>query len=143
MNPPNANVSGPRRAPVVMRAPEAAPAETPLTTVSFGAILFAVRRHLWLLAAITLAVGALMVLMVRREEPVYRATAVVRIADERRSLTSGLEEADEPIGRARQGSEEAGRLVDRDLLGSPHDGGQDCCWHDFSCRVGQLFRWPG
>ena len=53
-------------------------------------------------------------------------------------LAAGLEEADEPIGRARQGSEEAGRLVDRDLLGCPHDGGQNCCWHDFSCRVGQL-----
>ena len=89
------NVSGPRRAAVVTRPAEPGPAETPLTTVSFGAILFAVRRHIWLLAAITLAVGVIMVLVVRREEPVYRATAVVRIADERRSLTSGLEEADE------------------------------------------------
>ena len=57
-------------------------------------------------------------------------------------LAAGLEEADEPIGRVRQGSEDAGRLVDRDLLGSPHDGGQDCCWHDFSCRVGQLVVGP-
>ena len=65
-----------------------------MSTVSFGAIFFAVRRHLWLLVGMTVAAGLIMVTMVRRDEPVYRANAVVRIADARRSLTSGLEEAD-------------------------------------------------
>lgn len=84
----------PHRTAVPTLDAAAGPAEASITAVSFGAILFAIRRHLWLLAGITLAAGVIMVLMVRREEPVYRATAVVRIADARRSLTSGLEEAD-------------------------------------------------
>lgn len=94
MSPVQANLPGPLRsvpAPIEV----APPAESAISTVSFGAILSAIRRHLWLLVGMTVAAGAIMVFMVRSEEPVYRATAVVRIADARRSLTSGLEEADE------------------------------------------------
>jgi succinoglycan biosynthesis transport protein ExoP len=89
------SLARPRRAAVSMPdATSGSSADGSTTTVSFGAILFTVRRHLWLLTGMTLAAGVIMVLMVLRDEPVYRATAMVRIADERRSMTSGLEEAD-------------------------------------------------
>jgi len=86
------NFSMPQRTGIAKA--EVVSADAPVTTVSFSAIFFAVRRHLWLLAGMTIAAGIIMVAMVLRDEPVYRANAVVRIADARRSLTSGLEEAD-------------------------------------------------
>jgi len=60
-------------------------------------------RHKWLLMlTMSISVGAA-IYVVRTEVPVYRATASVRLIDEKRALTSGI--ADAPGGMLAQGTD--------------------------------------
>ncbi len=65
-------------------------------SVVWHEIVTAVRRRVWLVLApaVVLTIGA--AVLVWRETPQYRARAVLRVGDARRSLTSGLEVAVEP-----------------------------------------------
>lgn len=57
------------------------------------------RRRRWLvIGAVILVVGASLVL-VRSQQPVYKATATIRVADARRTVTSGIEEPEADAGR--------------------------------------------
>ncbi|MDB4906522.1 MAG: protein tyrosine kinase [Gemmatimonadetes bacterium] len=51
-----------------------------------------IRRHLILILGITMAAAGLMYAAVRDDLPLYNASAVIRIADTRRTLTGGLDQ---------------------------------------------------
>lgn len=65
------------------------PAVAPL---SFGKVLQAIRRHLLLVLAITAVIGGAFAYREYTKEPVYRATAVLRLKDTRREITGNLAE---------------------------------------------------
>jgi tyrosine-protein kinase Etk/Wzc len=68
-------------------------------TVSFAYIYHVLRRHIWLVLAATL-LGLLGGLYLALQVPrVYRATALLRVADSRGAVTAGIEEAERTIGR--------------------------------------------
>src|SRR5688500_7750756 len=50
-------------------------------------IFRALRDKFWLVAICTLMAGGLTALWIREAEPTYRATAVIRLSNERRNLT--------------------------------------------------------
>lgn len=52
-----------------------------------------VRRHVWLVLAVTACTLGAAVFLALREPPEYRASAVVRLEDRRRALTGGIEDA--------------------------------------------------
>jgi capsular exopolysaccharide synthesis family protein len=66
-------------------ANEAAPMVAEL--VSVERIFRALRDKFWLVAICTLTAGSLTALWIREAEPTYRATAVIRLSNERRNLT--------------------------------------------------------
>lgn len=59
-------------------------------------VVGAARRRLWLVLAVPAVLLVGTGLMLFRETPIYRATAVLRLGDARRALTSGLEAQVEP-----------------------------------------------
>src|SRR5687768_16948217 len=78
--------------------PMAVPAAAP-DTVSFAHIYHVLRRHIWLVMAATL-LGLLGGLYLALPVPrVYRATALLRVADSRGAVTAGFEENQRTIGR--------------------------------------------
>ena len=60
-------------------------------------LIASLRRHVLLVAACTIACGGLAAWLVFRERPTYRATAVLRLTDARRTMTRGLDDA--PVDR--------------------------------------------
>jgi tyrosine-protein kinase Etk/Wzc len=64
-------------------------------------VLGVLRRHLKLVLGVTFVVGALAGWLAYRSKPVYRANAVIRIADVRGAMTAGL---DNPIASGMGGS---------------------------------------
>ena len=76
-------------------------ADPALAPINLREAVRVLRRHLWIvlgLTGVTLGVATFLAL---RAEPVYRATAVVRLADARRSLTGNLvENPSGPTGRS-------------------------------------------
>ena len=70
-----------------------------IDTLDLGELLRMLRPHIWLIAgvtAITLAAAAVVLL---REEPVYRATAVLRLADARQALAGEFEASENGVRR--------------------------------------------
>jgi polysaccharide biosynthesis transport protein len=63
-------------------------------SVTLSDLLTALRRHAALVLAAAGVVGALAGWSVLREVPTYRATAVLRLTDARRSMTRGLDEGE-------------------------------------------------
>ncbi|MBA2670004.1 MAG: hypothetical protein H0U67_06505, partial [Gemmatimonadetes bacterium] len=73
-------------------------ATIPREALSFRDVLSLLYRNkLWILLAAAMGV-AVAAVVVYRQQPVYRATAVVRLVDVRRAVTGGIEEgrADDP-----------------------------------------------
>ena len=68
--------------------------------VTLSDILGSLRRHVFLVLASTALVGGLAGWWVFREVPTYRATAVLKVTDARRSMTRGVDDApaDRPEG---------------------------------------------
>jgi succinoglycan biosynthesis transport protein ExoP len=65
----------------------------------FGDMLPALRRRALLVAAIAATIIIVAAYFVLTEQPVYTATAVLRLGDARRALTSGIETPDMPVER--------------------------------------------
>jgi capsular exopolysaccharide synthesis family protein len=65
--------------------------------LTLSEVIASLRRHVLLVLASTAVVGALAAWLVFRELPTYRATAVVKLIDGRRSMTRGLD--DTPVDR--------------------------------------------
>ena len=68
--------------------------------ITLSDILASLRRHVFLVLASTGLVGGLAAWSVLREMPTYRATAVLKVTDARRSMTRGVDDApaDRPEG---------------------------------------------
>lgn len=65
-------------------------AESSAALVDLPAVLRTLWRHALLILLITVAAGGVTYVLVRREPPVYRAGAVIRLGDARRSMAGGL-----------------------------------------------------
>jgi len=84
-------------------------------------IVVAVRRRLWLVLAIPAVLLAGTAFLVFRETSTYRATAVLRLGDARRALTTGLEAQVEPTRLMDPLLSETQVLKSRALLGAVVD----------------------
>ncbi|HTE64740.1 MAG TPA: polysaccharide biosynthesis tyrosine autokinase [Candidatus Binatia bacterium] len=84
-------------------------------------ILVAARRRPWLVLAVPAVLLAATAFMVFRETSIYRATAVLRLGDARRALTSGLEAQAEPTRLMDPLLSETQILKSRALLGAVVD----------------------
>jgi polysaccharide biosynthesis transport protein len=82
-------------------APDGPPGGLAVESVYAREIFSIVRRHLWLVlgAPVVALVCALFIL--QRQEPVYRASALILIKDYRREVAGGIEDAtnEKPVGR--------------------------------------------
>ncbi len=67
-------------------------ADLPGTEINVSFILRALRAHFMLVGAVVAVVLGATAYLVRETQAVYKATAVVRIANARRAMTSGIEE---------------------------------------------------
>jgi capsular exopolysaccharide synthesis family protein len=72
--------------------------EALVSTVRLSDLLVTLRRHVWLISGVTVAVVATIGITAYMATPVYRGVAVIRLSDPRRVLTSGF--VDGPIGNA-------------------------------------------
>jgi len=59
-------------------------------SLNVRALIGILRRHLWLALAVAAATMGIVAYVVYTEEPLYRANAVIRLADTRQALTGGL-----------------------------------------------------
>src|SRR5919202_5977694 len=69
-------------------------AESTLEAVDLKEVLATLRRHLWVVVAIALASAGVAAYVAYTARPVYRTEAVIRLEDNQRAMTSGL---DEPV----------------------------------------------
>ena len=74
-------------------------ASVPPTGMTIPHILRVLRARIGVVTGVTAAVLLATAYLVREEQPSYRATAVIRIADARRALTTGIEELEQPYER--------------------------------------------
>ncbi|HXE58332.1 MAG TPA: polysaccharide biosynthesis tyrosine autokinase [Gemmatimonadales bacterium] len=79
--------------------PDPEPHAAPSDAVPIRHVLGILRRRAWLIAGIVAATTAIGVMLALREPRVYRATAVLRMADTRRALAGTLEEAAPVLSR--------------------------------------------
>ena len=68
----------------------------PRDEITIGSIFASLRRHVVLIVAATAVTSAVAANSVRREVPVYRATAVVRLTDAREAITRGVDDDSRP-----------------------------------------------
>lgn len=80
--------------PPMPRGRYAEPSWTPPAGVGAKDILMSLRRGVVLIAALGLIGGAIAAYIVHRDDPYYRATAVLRLGDERRLLVGDMERSD-------------------------------------------------
>jgi capsular exopolysaccharide synthesis family protein len=87
-------------APTVGESPHNGATSGERQSLSLSDLVASLRRHVVLVLASTFLVGALAAWLVFREVPTYRATAVLKLTDARRSMTRGLDDApaDRPEG---------------------------------------------
>lgn len=89
--------------PVPERAPSPAPYTPPVQpwsagydpaadaeTIDLREVLAVLRRHVWLILAVTVVAVLAAAFVVSRQKAEYRAQAVIRLDDERKSLTGGI-----------------------------------------------------
>ena len=74
----------------IPRAQAQASAPQPAGEISFGQILGVLRRRYRVIAAMTMLGTGVGAFLASREPPTYHAGAVLRVADERRSLTGDM-----------------------------------------------------
>lgn len=93
----------PASAPTVTHSPPAPrwrdPAQPPVDSAPRVDLLRALRRHALIVIGLTAVAVAAAAYSIVTEEPMYTATAVLRLGDARRALTSGIEAPDEPAER--------------------------------------------
>ena len=68
----------------------------PRDEITIGSIFASLRRHVVLIVAATAVTSAVAANSVRREVPMYRATAVVRLTDAREAITRGVDDDPRP-----------------------------------------------
>ena len=92
------NVTGPMAPSLLARVRAAGDAgsDLPGAEISISSLFRALRAHFILVGTIVAVVLGITAYLVREADPVYKATAVIRIANARRALTSGIEEL-EPV----------------------------------------------
>src|SRR6266496_4307461 len=81
-------------------------------------VLVAARRRLWLVLGVPAVLLVGTAIMVLRETPIYRATAVLRLGDARRAMTSVFEASVEPTRLMDPLFSQTYILKSRALLGS-------------------------
>src|SRR6266516_7823442 len=72
--------------------PDRAELDAPASTVHLDELVAMLRRHVWLVIAVTTAAVAAAGLVGYVVGPVYRAVAVIRLSDPRRAFTGGVVE---------------------------------------------------
>src|SRR6266487_4246312 len=111
---------------VSSRLPNAGPAGAAASSprsdgLAWQDVLVAARRRLWLVLGVPAVLLVGTAIMVLRETPIYRATAVLRLGDARRAMTSGLEAPVEPTRLMDPLLSQTQMLKSRALLGSVVD----------------------
>jgi polysaccharide biosynthesis transport protein len=90
--------------------------------ISFGQILSVIRRRYRVIVLMTMLGAAGGAFLAYREPPTYRANAVLRVADERRSLTGGMETPEPAASRTADPIMSLTQLVkSRSVLGAVVD----------------------
>jgi polysaccharide biosynthesis transport protein len=104
-------------------APDRSPAalDAPSDGLVWQDVVVAARRRWWLVLGVPAVLLVGTAIMVFRETPIYRATAVLRLGDARRSMTSGLEVAVEPARLMDPLLSQTQMLKSRALLGTVVD----------------------
>jgi succinoglycan biosynthesis transport protein ExoP len=99
-----------------------APAPESSHEISFGQILGVIRRRYRVIVLMTMLGAAGGAFLAYREPPTFRASAVLRMADERRSLTDGMESPDPVATRSADPIQSLTQLVkSRSVLGAVVD----------------------
>jgi polysaccharide biosynthesis transport protein len=105
---------------VIPRSPAPAPEST--SEISFGQILGVVRRRYRVIVLMTMLGASVGAFLAYREPPTYRANAVLRVADERQSLTGDRETQSPAVSRATDPIQSLLQLVrSRSVLGAVVD----------------------
>src|SRR6266516_2841286 len=119
--------SAPDKSPVALYTPlpDAEPRNggkgAPAEALVWQDVVVAARRRWWLVLGVPAVLLVGTAIMVVREPPIYRATAVLRLGDARRAMTSGLEVAVEPARLMDPLLSQTQMLKSRALLGAVVD----------------------
>jgi succinoglycan biosynthesis transport protein ExoP len=106
----------------IPRGQAQASAPQPAGEISFGQILGVLRRRYRVIAAMTMLGTGVGAFLASREPPTYHAGAVIRVADERRSLTGDMETPDPAASRTADRILSLAQLVkSRSVLGAVVD----------------------